>query len=88
MDPRFMNWIIKKHEEIDPENKQIFLKTLKFYPDLALSTISSALFNWGTVATFELHLNCLIIDDVERDSRDVLKALQDHFAKEMAAITQ
>jgi hypothetical protein len=86
MDPRFKDWLIKKHEHMYPAQKQSFLQIMKFKPDLAVKIISDNLLEWNTVAAFEL--GELAINDFAAESQEIFKAFKEHFSKEMAAVTQ
>jgi uncharacterized protein (DUF2249 family) len=86
MDTRFKERIIKDHENMDPKNKQEFLRMLKFAPDQVLHIISDHMPNWQmnhmTTAAEPFYV------DFDLDPPELLKAFQEHFAAELATITQ
>jgi hypothetical protein len=82
----FKDWIIEVHEKMDSKCKPSFLRMLKFAPDRAREIIASSLDEWGMNFVFQTGGPLLVNPDI--DSQEYLKVLQEHFAKEMDAITQ
>lgn len=81
MNQRAVDLLITEHENLSPKAKSNFLLILKFDPDLALEKISSMLQDLAP----ELSIEAV---SVASDSQELLTAFQEHFAEEMAIITQ
>jgi len=86
MDAGFKDWIIKQHEKMNPWDKQVFLKLLKFKPDKILRIIAYCFDDWRAGFTAETGIMAFNYDS--RDFQEILQAFQEHFAKELEAITQ
>ena len=86
MDTKFKERIIRDHENMDPKSKQKFLRMLKFLPNQVLRIISENMPKWQqihmTTATEPFYV------DFELDPPELLKAFQEHFAAELATITE
>ncbi len=88
MDARLKKWLTKNHEQLPPEQKQAFLRTLKFNPDLATKVIYDNLMDWGTVAAFEIGGSSIAIYDYQGESSELTEHFRQHFAKEMEAVQE
>jgi hypothetical protein len=86
MDATLKDWVIKKHEKLDPKSKESFLRTMKFAPDQTLEVISSCVLFWGMSAACDT--NKVVSQCLETDPPEILEALQEHFAEDIAAIAQ
>jgi hypothetical protein len=87
MDQKFKEWLISQHELADPETKHDFLQMLKFSPDKVLQIFSSHIRIWVTQANYYTRAK-FEVHDCNQESQEILKAFQEHFAKELAAITK
>lgn len=87
MDKRFLAWIIKQHEKLEGKNKHCFLQGLKFQPEGVLRFIKENLENWAMVAVATLGIPISIYGH-DLLAKEVLEAFQQHFATDMAVITQ
>ena len=85
MEQDFQKWLIKNHEKMDPKYRPSFLRTLKFQPDKALNIIASNLNEWGL--NFCYQTNSILHIFPDQDSRECLRAFQEHFAKELASVS-
>ena len=91
MNQEFKNWVVKQFKQkqfkqMNPKEKRALLRTLKFHPGKMMKIISSNLSNMGLDFAVSKGGMCTI--DHEHDPQELLKALQKHFAKEMATITK
>ncbi len=87
MDAIFRDWAIKRVERELTENpvtKQAFLRKLKFEPLIIKQFFDSAFLSWGFACSTET--DTVISHNLRNDASDFLKALQAHFAKELAEI--
>ena len=87
MDQRFKDWIIDQHAQMDFKDRQDFLRLLKFKPDEVAEIFSSHIRIWATAASFYLKIK-FEIHDCRQESQELLKAFQEHFAKEMTTIAK
>jgi hypothetical protein len=86
MNQRFKEWLIRDSDEWSHQEKQNFLRMAKFRPDKAVQIISDNIWRWGTAAMCEI--GSFDIFDVDSESREIFAAWQEHFANELAAITE
>ena len=88
MDVIFKNWIVQKVEKDlkNAEQRRKFLLALKFESAKVQEFISGAMHNWGMFCAVESEKP--ISQDFQTDPPEVVQALQEHFAKELATITQ
>ena len=88
MDKRFNEWIIRKHEQLDPKEKQFFLKFLKFEPSVVLEChIRACFYSWVTEVGSQMKI-MVVVYDFKRQTEEILELLKNHFAREMMAVTQ
>ena len=85
MDQNFKNWIINLHDQIPPEEKPIFLRMLKFETEKLTGIIYDSLNDWAVTAMAETK-ESISIYDREQGSREIVAALREHFAPELAKI--
>ncbi len=74
IDQKILGWIIEEFKGMKPRAMADFLRKLKFSPNDELGVIASAIANWGIPPSGS---NC----------QEVLLALQENFAPELATIT-
>ena len=86
MHPAFKEFLIRDTDGYTPEQKQDFLRMLKFKPDQVLKIISENLIDWGTV--FSLKTGTLMASyNHHEDAQELLEAYQKYFAAQLATIT-
>ena len=86
MHPAFKEFLIKDTEGYTPEQKQNFLRMLKFKPDQMVKIISDNIIDWGTIFCFTA--GTFMTTNLPHDAQELLRAYQEHFAKDLEAITQ
>jgi hypothetical protein len=94
MNQKFKNWAISQFDQtnsdIEKRKRQDFLRTLKFDPNKVTQWIADNICQWA--AYYNLHHKIQTGEkvgvDFHRDPQELLKALQEHFAKEIATITK
>jgi len=84
MHPAFKEWVISSHEKMPADSKANFIPGLKTRPDIVLSIIRGSILEWTTAAVFQTGC-CMIFDDLDQLSQEILEAFQEHFVKEIAA---
>ena len=82
MNARFREWVMKKHDQFDQQEKQDFLRMLKINPEKLLGIISSCVIGWTMIYSEETGKIVYSYDN-KGDSRDILRALKDHYDKEL-----
>jgi hypothetical protein len=82
----FKDRIINRFLQMSRKDKQIFLHMLKFKTDEIAQIISGDLSSQGLI--FAVSKDGALMIDHKRDSQELLKELQEHFAKEMVLITR
>lgn len=85
MNVRLKEFLIKDFEKMPPGPKLKFLRMLKHNPQAVTEIIRNNIIGWGTVATFEIGEN-LEIYDVDSDSAELTKCLQEHFEKDLQTV--
>ncbi|KKQ61072.1 MAG: hypothetical protein US81_C0010G0001 [Parcubacteria group bacterium GW2011_GWE2_38_18] len=85
MDKRLRDWIIDKHEKMPETEKLKFLQALKMFPDAVTQIIARNLFEWMSVASFELGADFFSYDN-QGDSIKLMESFKEHFAKELAEL--
>ena len=83
MDTNFKEWMIQKKEELPPEDKKHFLRTLKEGPDKVLHAIAGSLKNSIMIYNREANKS-LSSYDLDNNSEELLLAFQEHFNDELA----
>jgi hypothetical protein len=81
MDIEFKNWIMN-YLESNPDIRKVLLRTLKLDPKGAQQMVHDSLRVWGEgyPHVVEIHL--------DRNPQEVLQAVREHFADELAGIIQ
>lgn len=79
MDKKFVAWIIKRHEDLEPEVKASFLLKLKNDPDGLQRTIFSRQGMWAIEAMNSIGRG--IEQDIYKDPPEIVRFLQEHFIK-------
>jgi hypothetical protein len=83
----FKDWVISRLEEKDTRKKQTLVRALNFAPHLAVQIVLYNLGEWARIAGHELQMP-ISISDEGYVARELLKALREHFSKEIDATTQ
>ena len=90
MNQGFRDWcieqVMEQLKQLDSDSKQKFLRRLKFESDKVLQTISEGIHSWSMI--YLVHSQEILHVDFKDDPKEILSALQEHFAAEMAAITE
>ena len=91
MDQKLKDWIIKQHElqyeQLGPDAKRDFLRLLKAEPAEVEQVFYDELYKWNAAGGYHLDMS-FKVQDRRQEAQELLKAFQEHFAREMAAITQ
>lgn len=85
MDARFKEFLIKDFEKMPSDPKHNFLRMLKNNPQAVTQVIRNNLMDWGMNATLETGRAILI--DLDDDSVELTKHLQEHFEKDLQAVS-
>jgi len=90
MNAEFKDWILRQFDQTDSkatkQKKLDFLRTLKLEPDKAEQWISENIASWSVAYQRETKESAMICFPL--DACLLLEALQEHFATDLAAITQ
>jgi len=82
---RLKKWIIKQTGKNNPADLALFLKMLKYYPEQVLVTIADNMGKWAIACMMESKSRFLFANN-RKECNDLLKALQEHYAKQLAEI--
>ena len=91
MNQEFKDFLIRDMKSCAPEDRQEFLRMLKFKPDQVVNVISANIIGWGTsfvMKTGRVLGGYDIKSDIQSDAQELLRAYQEHFAEELGAINQ
>ena len=87
---RFIKWLIGQLEDQDEEDRALMpelLYVLKFKPEEAARNISNHLPDW--LRSYASHKKVKKLElDPTNDPREIVKALQKHWATELATISE
>jgi len=86
MNEGYKNWILERARPKDPAVLVNFLRRVKFDPDGLLPDLGN--FIVGNQMVYAVEANRPVSIDILNDPKELLQALQQHFAKELAEITQ
>jgi len=86
----FRDWLIEDSNKWTREEKQNFLRMAKFEPDRAVQIISENLADWATVYCSTKGAGVVVanLHTAQADADELFTAYKEHFALELAAITQ
>ena len=86
MNPKFKEWVVKKHEKLTGEDKKAFLRILKQDPSLMLENIRASFYQWVAEAWDQEKITAHNYD-LNKHVKEILVELQTHFAKELEVVT-
>ena len=84
---RFDYWLIADYTRVGARDQQTFLHMLKFEEGNVARTIVASLEDWATCFVAETG-QAHFWDTDEAEAQRIITALKEHFATELAAITE
>lgn len=91
MNQEFKDSLINDIKSSTPLQRRAFLRMLKFEPDTVLKIISANIMHWAmdfVMKTGKMLYGYDVKADNQADSQELLKAYQEHFAKELESVTR
>jgi hypothetical protein len=85
MDAGFRDWVVARVKKEKGEEKDAFIRMLKFQPDVAERFARAKLQAWMSGFVTETG-NALITPDFTADSKNLIKHLQKQFAKDIESV--
>jgi len=84
----FKNFMLRDVERLTGDQRRDFLRTLKFDPAFVERFIFENIMDWITSFMISSQKEAILCNDLKGDSRLLRIAYEQHFAEELALITQ
>ena len=85
MNVKFMEWVVKKQEQLTGVDRKAFLICLKFTPGFVQEVIRAYFYKWVHEAWVRERISAGKFD-IDKHSKEILELFQSHFAKELALV--
>ena len=86
MNNDYKNWLVGIADKMPPDKRTAFVNLLKFHPDKVLEILTSYIRELAFPFAIKFQIAAIIHDP--NDPQELLQAMLDHFAIDLAAIKE